>query len=141
MVVVNPRQVRDYAKACGRLAKTDRIDAMVLAAFAAAIRPQVRELPDQDTRDLGDLLARRRQFVEMRVHEKLRLQRASPVQRTSCTCAGSSNRSVAETAGMMKAREGPGASRKEVQVHRGPDRVCTQASGAGHLRRSVLCLA
>jgi len=83
VAVVNPRQVRDYAKACGRLAKTDRIDAMVLAAFAAAIRPQVRALPDEDTRALGDLLARRRQLVEMRVQEKLRLQRASSVQRTS----------------------------------------------------------
>lgn len=83
VAVVNPRQVRDYAKACGRLAKTDRIDAMVLAAFAAAIRPQVRALPDEDTRALGDLLARRRQLVEMRVQEKLRLQRASAVQRIS----------------------------------------------------------
>lgn len=83
VAIVNPRQVRDYAKACGRLAKTDRIDAMVLAAFAAAIRPQVRALPDEDTRALGDLLARRRQLVEMRVQEKLRLQRASSVQRTS----------------------------------------------------------
>lgn len=83
VAVVNPRQVRDYAKACGRLAKTDRIDAMVLAAFAAAIRPQVRALPDEDTRALGDLLARRRQLVEMRVQEKLRLQRASSLQRIS----------------------------------------------------------
>jgi len=83
VAVVNPRQVRDYAKACGRLAKTDRIDALVLAAFAAAIRPQVRALPDEDTRALGDLLARRRQLIEMRVQEKLRLQRASAVQRTS----------------------------------------------------------
>lgn len=83
VAVVNPRQVRDYAKACGRLAKTDRIDALILAAFAAAIRPQVRALPDEDTRALGDLLARRRQLIEMRVQEKLRLQRASPVQRVS----------------------------------------------------------
>jgi transposase len=83
VAVVNPRQVRDYAKACGRLAKTDRIDALILAGFAAAIRPQVRELPDKDTRALGDLLARRRQLIEMRVQEKLRLQRASSVQRLS----------------------------------------------------------
>ena len=83
VAVVNPRQVRDYAKACGRLAKTDRIDALILAGFAAAIRPQVRELPDEDTRALGDLLARRRQLIEMRVQEKLRLQRASSVQRVS----------------------------------------------------------
>lgn len=83
VAVVNPRQVRDYAKATGRLAKTDRIDALVLAGFAKAIRPQVRELPDEDTRALGDLLARRRQLMEMRVQEKLRLQLASPVQRVS----------------------------------------------------------
>jgi transposase len=83
VAVVNPRQVRDYAKACGRLAKTDRIDALILAAFAAAIRPQVRQLPDEHTRALGDLLARRRQLVEMRVQEKLRLPRASAVQRAS----------------------------------------------------------
>lgn len=83
VAVVNPRQVRDYAKACGRLAKTDRIDALILAAFAAAIRPQVRELPDEHTRALGELLARRRQLVEMRVQEKLRIQRASALQRAS----------------------------------------------------------
>jgi transposase len=83
VAVVNPRQVRDYARACGRLAKTDRIDAMVLAHFAAAIRPQVRPLPDEHTRALGDVLARRRQLVEMRVQEKLRLQPASTVQRVS----------------------------------------------------------
>ncbi|ARN21827.1 transposase [Piscinibacter gummiphilus] len=83
VAVVNPRQVRDYAKARGRLAKTDRIDALILAAFAAAIRPQVRELPDEHTRALGDLLARRRQLVEMRVQEKLRIQRASALQKAS----------------------------------------------------------
>lgn len=83
VAVVNPRQVRDYAKACGRLAKTDRLDALVLAAFAAAIRPQVRPLPDEDTRALGDLLARRRQLIDRRVQEKLRLDRASPMQRAS----------------------------------------------------------
>jgi transposase len=83
VAVVNPRQVRDYAKACGRLAKTDRIDALMLAAFAAAIRPQVRPLRDEETLALGDLLARRRQLIDMRVQEKLRLERASPVQRAS----------------------------------------------------------
>ncbi len=83
VAVVNPRQARDYAKACGRLAKTDRIDALVMAAFAAAIRPQVRPLPDEETRTLGDLLARRRQLIDIRVQEKLRLSRASAVQRAS----------------------------------------------------------
>jgi len=83
VAVVNPRQVRDYAKACGRLAKTDRIDAIVLAAFARAIRPQARPLKDEETMELGDLLARRRQLIDMRVQEKLRLERASAVLRAS----------------------------------------------------------
>src|SRR5437879_12468641 len=83
VAVVNPRQVRDYARACGRLAKTDRIDALLLAAFARAIRPQVRAPKDDETLDLGALLARRRQLIDMRVQEKLRLERASPVPRTS----------------------------------------------------------
>ena len=75
VAVVNPRQVRDYARACGRLAKTDRIDALVLAAFARAIRPQVRAPKDDETVELGALLARRRQLIDMRVQEKLRLER------------------------------------------------------------------
>jgi len=83
VAVVNPRQVRDYARACGRLAKTDRIDAQVLAAFAQAIRPQARAPKDDETRELGALLARRHQLIEMRVQERLRLERASPVQRES----------------------------------------------------------
>ena len=83
VAVVNPRQVRDYARACGRLAKTDRIDAQVLAAFARAIRPQVRAPKDDETLELGALLARRRQLIDMRVQERLRLERASPLQRDS----------------------------------------------------------
>ena len=83
VAVVNPRQVRDYAKACGRLAKTDKIDALMLASFAQAIRPQVRVLKNEETQALSDLLARRRQLIDMRVQEKLRLERASAVQRTS----------------------------------------------------------
>lgn len=83
VAVVNPRQVRDYARACGRLAKTDKIDALILAAFAQAIRPQVRTLKDEETQALGALLARRRQLIDMRVQEKLRLDRAAAVQRSS----------------------------------------------------------
>ncbi|MGH8606035.1 MAG: IS110 family transposase, partial [Gammaproteobacteria bacterium] len=80
VVVVNPRQVRDYAKATGQLAKTDRIDALVLADFARAVRPEVRPMKDALTRELDDLVTRRRQLVEMRVQESLRLGRASKVQ-------------------------------------------------------------
>lgn len=61
-VVVNPRQVRDFAKALGRLAKTDRIDAEILARFALAIRPELRPLRDAEAHRLAELLARRRQL-------------------------------------------------------------------------------
>ena len=77
VVVVNPRQVRNFAKATGRLAKTDALDARVLAHFAEAVRPPVRPLPDCDTQELHSLTARRTQVVEMMVAEKNRLGRAS----------------------------------------------------------------
>lgn len=77
VVVVNPRQVRDFAKATGRLAKTDTLDAAVLAQFAEAVRPARRPLRDADTQALSALLARRRQLVEMRTAEQNRLASAS----------------------------------------------------------------
>jgi transposase len=73
-VVVNPRQVRDFARASGRLAKTDRIDARVLAQFARAIRPTQRPLPDEAAQAFADQLTRRRQLVEMLAMEKNRLK-------------------------------------------------------------------
>lgn len=76
VVVINPRQVRDFARSRNTLAKTDRIDAEVLAHFAEAHRPQVRPLPDQKQQELDALLARRRQIVEMLAAEKNRLQQA-----------------------------------------------------------------
>ena len=76
VVVVNPRQVRDFAKATGRLAKTDAIDADVIAHFGEAVRPEVRPLRDPETQELADLLARRRQLVDMLTAEKNRLATA-----------------------------------------------------------------
>lgn len=73
VIVVNPRQVRDFAKATGQLAKTDRIDAEVLARFGEAVRPALRPLPDATTEELRALIARRRQIVEMIVAERNRL--------------------------------------------------------------------
>ena len=73
MVVVNPRQVRDFAKATGTLAKTDALDAGVLAHFADAVRPEVRPLKDAETQVLNSLTARRRQVMTMLVSEKNRL--------------------------------------------------------------------
>lgn len=77
VAVINPRQARDFAKATGQLAKTDRVDAVVLAAFAKAIRPQVRPLKDEDTIALNDMVSRRRQLIDMRVQETLRLGTAA----------------------------------------------------------------
>jgi len=71
--IVNPRQVRDYARAMGRLAKTDRLDAEVLACFAEAVRPQPRPLPDAVSAELAALMGRRRQLIEMLSAEKNRL--------------------------------------------------------------------
>jgi transposase len=74
VAVVNARQVRDFARATGRLAKTDKLDAMALALFAEAVRPQLRPLPDAEHRALAALVARRRQLVEMIVAERNRQQ-------------------------------------------------------------------
>jgi transposase len=75
VVVVNPAQVRAFAQALGRRAKTDPIDAGVIAHFAEATRPQVRALPDAETQLLADLVARRRQIVAMMVAERQRQKR------------------------------------------------------------------
>jgi transposase len=74
VVVVNPRQVRDFAKAIGRLAKTDRIDARVLAHFAEAVRPEPRALQGAEADELQALVARRLQLTEMLVAEENRLR-------------------------------------------------------------------
>jgi transposase len=78
VVVVNARQVRDFARALGRLAKTDAIDAGVLALFAERVQPERRPLPDASARALGARLARRRQLIEMLIAEQHRLARAEP---------------------------------------------------------------
>jgi transposase len=77
VVIVNPRQVRDFAKSAGILAKTDAIDARVIARFAEAVKPDVRPLKDQATSDLTALVIRRRQIVEMIVAENNRLKLAN----------------------------------------------------------------
>ena len=77
VAVVNPRQVRNFARATGKLAKTDALDAQVLAHFAEAMRPASRPLPDSDTRELAALVARRRQLVEMITAEKNRFRTAA----------------------------------------------------------------
>jgi transposase len=81
VAVVNPRQARDFAKATGRLAKTDALDAAALAHFAEAIRPEPRPLPDAQSQALAALVERRQQVVGMLTAEKNRLQQAGPAVR------------------------------------------------------------
>jgi transposase len=78
LALVNPRQVRRFAQATGRLAKTDALDAGVLAHFAQAVDPPVRPLPDADTQRLQQLVARRRQLIDMRTMEANRQDTAPP---------------------------------------------------------------
>lgn len=77
VVVVNPRQIRDFAKGLGLLAKTDQLDAFVLARFAQVVKPPERKIPDEHTQNLRDLLARRAQLIEMRTMETNRLKQAA----------------------------------------------------------------
>lgn len=74
VAVVNPRQVREFARATGKHAKTDALDAEVLAFFAEAIKPEPRPLPDEETLELQGLMTRRRQLIDMRTAEENRLQ-------------------------------------------------------------------
>ncbi len=79
VVVVNPRQVRDFARATGKLAKTDALDASVMAHFGEAVKPPVRPLRDAETQTLNSLVARRHQVMSMLVSEKNRLNAAIAV--------------------------------------------------------------
>lgn len=76
VVLANPRQVRDFARSTGQLAKTDRLDAQLLARFAAVVQPTPRPLADAETTELAALLTRRRQLVDMLVAERLRRRQA-----------------------------------------------------------------
>jgi transposase len=98
VVVINPRQVRDFAKASGHLAKTDALDAQVLAQFAEVMRPQPRPLPDAEARALAALLTRRRQLVERLTAEKNRLLSASsPIRKRVRTHIAWLDRELART--------------------------------------------
>jgi transposase len=85
VVVANPRQVRDFARATGQLAKTDQIDADTLALFAERVRPEPRGLPDEAATAFDALLTRRRQVLEMIVAERNRLEHARPPVRRGIT--------------------------------------------------------
>jgi transposase len=77
VAVINPRQVRDFARATGVLAKTDTIDARILALFGARVKPEIRPLPDKKTREMASLLTRRRQIIGMLTAERNRLSQTN----------------------------------------------------------------
>ena len=81
VAVVNPRQVRDFARAIGQLAKTDPLDARVIALYAERVQPPIRQLPDEQTRALRELCVRREELIEMLVMERNRLRMASKATR------------------------------------------------------------
>jgi len=83
VAVINPRQVRDFARATGTLAKTDTIDARILALFGIRVQPEIRPLPDKKTREMRNLLTRRRQLIEMLTAEHNRLFHSSDDVRPS----------------------------------------------------------
>jgi transposase len=80
LAIVNPAQVRHFAQAVGKRAKTDPIDAEVIARFVEAVKPEARPVPDAQARTLGELVARRRQIIEMMVAERQREQRTALVR-------------------------------------------------------------
>ena len=88
VAVVNPAQVRHYAQALGKRAKTDPIDAAVIAAFAEVTRPRIKALPDAETTALSELMSRRHQLVAMLTAERARQTRASSKQARQCKAAG-----------------------------------------------------
>jgi len=91
-MAINPRNVRDFARSLGKLAKTDRLDAVILARFGQAIRPEWRPMADEQTQQLHEHLTRRRQLVEMITAEKNRLlsvDTAAPASRSRPRLRGS----------------------------------------------------
>ena len=83
VVVVNPAQIRAYARSLGQKAKTDPIDAAIIARFGETQKPEIRPIPNEDTLLLGDLVARRRQIIQMIVAEKHREKRANTTLKRS----------------------------------------------------------
>ncbi len=137
VAVVNPRQVRSFARASGQLAKTDVIDARTLCAFARAIRPQARAPRDAQTRELADLLARRRQLVDMRIQE---------LQRQHTAASKAMRKSLAEHVAWLERRiakldEDMGQRLRDSDVWRIKDDLLQSIPGVGPvLSRTMLAL-
>jgi transposase len=126
VAVVNPRQARDFAKATGRLAKTDSIDADMLASFAQAIRPELREHKDEQAQLLAALMSRRRQIVDMLTAEKNRLAAAPKAVRKEI------RKHIEWLEGRLKAMDGQISDTiKENPVWREKDQILRSTPGVG----------
>jgi len=131
--VVNPRQVRNFARASGRLAKTDSIDAHILAHFAEALMPASRALPDTDARELAVFLSRRRQIVEMITAETNRLARMPQlIHRRIATHTRWLKKQLAELEGEIARRV------RSSRVWRDKERLLRTAPGIGKVTVSTL---
>ncbi|MDA8248875.1 MAG: IS110 family transposase [Rhodospirillales bacterium] len=134
LAVINPRQIRDFARATGRLAKTDALDAEVIALFAERIRPEPRPIADADSQALGELVARRRQVVEMIGMESNRLRQARTprVQRTISATLQTLQAQLAELDHEINdtVRGSP--------VRRGTDDLLTSVPGVGDVTARTL---
>jgi transposase len=136
VAVVNPRQVRDFAKACGILAKTDALDAHVLVAFAARVQPPARPIADALHADLTALVARRQQLVEMLTAERNRLDLARPsVQRSLRTHIRWLERQLQDTDGDISTRI------QESPIWRTRDQLLQSAPGIGSRTSSRLIVS
>lgn len=131
---VNPRQVRDFAKALNRLAKTDRIDAALLAEFGRRIQPSPTILPDEVTRLLHELVNRRRQLVDMRSMEQMRLKQARAKH-----LVRSIERTVAFLTKQIQSLDGDiDASCKSLPEFKKRDEALRTIKGVGPITRSTL---
>lgn len=135
VAVVNPRQVRDFAKATGRLAKTDRIDAQVIAQFGQAIKPVPRALKDEETQRLSAFLVRRRQLVDMLTAEKNRLSRAHRrIQKDVKQHIAWLEKRITKTEGELA------TAIKASPIWRAKEKILTSAGGVGPvLATTLLC--
>ena len=134
VAVVNPRQVRDFARAAGILAKTDAIDARVLALFAEKMKPECRPVPSEDEQTLKELISRRRQLVDMRTAELNRRQQTiSPqVHKSISTLIESINQELDTIEREIKTRI------KADSAWRAKDKVIQSAPGIGETTASML---
>jgi transposase len=133
VAVVNPRQARDFAKATGQLAKTDTIDARLLARLGQSLAPRLTALKDEETRQLEALLARRRQIVEMLTMEKNRLHSAAkPVRRDIAAHIAWLAKRLNDIDGELK------TAIAGCEALRAKDRIIQSAPGAGRVLATTL---